>query len=102
VEALTERVAALPDIEHIIVGGAIANFTNVKKTFAGIIAGFRNVRAKGKLKNVNIWVRRGGPYEKEGLEAMRALEQEGFKIHVYDRYTPLTDIVDYALQGKTN
>ena len=102
VEALTERVAALPDIEHIIVGGAIANFTNVKKTFAGIIAGFRNVRAKGKLKNVHIWVRRGGPYEKEGLEAMRALEQEGFKIHVYDRYTPLTDIVDYALQGKTN
>lgn len=102
VEALTERVASLPDIKHIIVGGAIANFTNVKKTFAGIIAGFRNVRAKGKLKDVNIWVRRGGPFEKEGLEAMRALEQEGFKIHVYDRYTPLTDIVDYALQGKTN
>ena len=102
VEALTERVAALPNIEHIIVGGAIANFTNVKKTFAGIIAGFRNVRAKGKLKDVNIWVRRGGPFEKEGLDAMRALEQEGFKIHVYDRYTPLTDIVDYALQGKTN
>jgi len=100
VEALTERVASLPGIEHIIVGGAIANFTNVKKTFAGIIAGFRNVRAKGKLKDVNIWVRRGGPFEKEGLEAMRALEQEGFKIHVYDRYTPLTDIVDYALQGK--
>jgi len=100
VEALTERVAALPDIKHIIVGGAIANFTNVKKTFAGIIAGFRNVRAKGKLKDVHIWVRRGGPFEKEGLEAMRALEQEGFKIHVYDRYTPLTDIVDYALKGK--
>lgn len=102
VEALTERVASLPNIEHIIVGGAIANFTNVKKTFAGIIAGFRNVRAKGKLQNVNIWVRRGGPFEKEGLEAMRALEQEGFKIHVYDRYTPLTDIVDYALQGGGN
>src|SRR3989337_1504367 len=100
VEALTERVAALPDIEHIIVGGAIANFTNRKKTFAGIIAGFRNVRAKGKLKDVNIWVRRGGPYEKEGLEAIRALEQEGFKIHVYDRYKPLTAKVDYALQGE--
>lgn len=98
VEALTERICALPKIKHIIVGGAIANFTNVKKTFAGIIAGFRNARAKGRLKGVHIWVRRGGPYEKEGLEAMRALEQEGFKIHVYDRYTPLTDIVDYALK----
>lgn len=101
VEALTERVCSLPDIKHVIVGGAIANFTNVKKTFAGIIAGFRNVRSKGKLKDVHIWVRRGGPYEKEGLEAMRALEQEGFKIHVYDRHTPLTDVVDYALkEGK--
>ena len=100
VEALTERVCSLPGLKHVIVGGAIANFTNVKKTFAGIIAGFRNVRAKGKLKNVHIWVRRGGPYEKEGLEAMRALEQDGFKIHVYDRYTPLTDIVDYAIKEK--
>jgi hypothetical protein len=31
---------------------------------------------------------------------MRALEQEGFNIRVYDRYTPLTDIVDFAIQGK--
>ncbi len=54
VEALTERVCSLPGLKHVIVGGAIANFTNVKKTFAGIIAGFRNVRAKGKLKNVQI------------------------------------------------
>lgn len=100
VEALTERICALPNVRHIIVGGAIANFTNVKKTFAGIIAGFRNSRAKGKLnEDVHIWVRRGGPYEKEGLEAMRTLAQNGFKIHVYDRYTPLTDIVDYALKG---
>ena len=100
VEALTERVCSLPDIKHVIVGGAIANFTNVKKTFAGIIAGFRNVRSKGKLKDVQIWVRRGGPYEKEGLEAMRNLEREGFNIHVYDRNTPLTDIVDYAIKGE--
>lgn len=100
VEALTERVCALPNVKHIIVGGAIANFTNVKKTFAGIIAGFRNAKAKGRMKDVHIWVRRGGPYEKEGLEAMRALTAEGFNIHVYDRYTPLTDIVDYALKGE--
>lgn len=100
VEALTERVCALPNVKHIIVGGAIANFTNVKKTFAGIIAGFRNAKAKGRMKDVHIWVRRGGPYEKEGLEAMRTLTAEGFNIHVYDRYTPLTDIVDYALKGE--
>jgi ATP-citrate lyase beta-subunit len=98
VEALTERVCSLPNIKHIMVGGAIANFTNVKKTFAGIISGFRKAKAEDKLKGVKIWVRRGGPFEKEGLAAMEALKDEGFDIQVYDRYTPLTDIVDMALK----
>ena len=100
VEVLTEKVASLPDIKHIIVGGAIANFTDVKKTFGGIIAGFRKAKADGKLKGVKIWVRRGGPNEKEGLELMRKLKDDGFDIQVYDRKTPLTDIVDMALQKK--
>ena len=98
VEALTERVCSLPKIKRIIVGGAIANFTNVKKTFAGIISGFRKAKSQGKLKGVSIWVRRGGPFEKDGLAAMEALKDEGFDIHVFDRYTPLTDIVDMSLK----
>ena len=98
VEVLTEKVCSLPGIKNIIVGGAIANFTDVKKTFGGIIAGFRKAKAEGKLDGVKIWVRRGGPREQEGLEAMRALHGEGFDIHVFDRHTPLTDIVDMALQ----
>ncbi len=100
VEVLTEKVCSLPGIKNIIVGGAIANFTDVKKTFGGIIAGFRKAKDDGKLKGVKVWVRRGGPREKEGLEAMKALREEGFDIHVYDRHTPLTDIVDMALQKK--
>jgi ATP-citrate lyase beta-subunit len=99
VEALTDKVCSLPGIKNIIVGGAIANFTDVKKTFGGIIAGFRKAQAEGKLDGVKIWVRRGGPREKEGLDAMRALRDEGFDIHVFDRHTPLTDIVDNALQA---
>jgi ATP-citrate lyase beta-subunit len=98
VEVLTEKVCSLPGIKNIIVGGAIANFTDVKKTFGGIIAGFRKAKSEGKLNGVKIWVRRGGPREKEGLDAMKALREEGFDIHVYDRHTPLTDIVDMALQ----
>lgn len=100
VEVLTEKVCSLPGIKNIIVGGAIANFTDVKKTFGGIINGFRKAKAEGKLNGVKIWVRRGGPREKEGLDAMRALRDEGFDIHVFDRHTPLTDIVDMALQSK--
>ncbi len=100
VEALTEKVCDLPGIKRVIVGGAIANFTDVKKTFGGIIAGFRKAKAKGKMSKVQIWVRRGGPREKEGLAAMRELAKEGFKINVFDRTTPLTDIVDMALGKK--
>jgi ATP-citrate lyase beta-subunit len=98
VEVLTEKVCSLPGIKNIIVGGAIANFTDVKKTFGGIIAGFRKAKAEGKLNGVKIWVRRGGPREREGLDAMRALREEGFDIQVFDRHTPLTDIVDMALE----
>jgi ATP-citrate lyase beta-subunit len=98
VEVLTDKVCSLPGIKNIIVGGAIANFTDVKKTFGGIINGFRKAKSEGKLKDVKIWVRRGGPREKEGLDAMRALKDEGFDINVFDRNTPLTDIVDKALQ----
>lgn len=100
VEVLTEKVCSLPGIQHIIVGGAIANFTDVKKTFGGIINAFRKAKADGKLNGVKIWVRRGGPNEKEGLAAMRALQEEGFDIEVFDRRTPLTDIVDMALAKK--
>ncbi len=100
VEVLTEKICSLPDIKHIIVGGAIANFTDVKKTFGGIINAFRKAKGEGKLKGVKIWVRRGGPNELQGLAAMRALEDEGFDIHVFDRTTPLTDIVDMAMAAQ--
>ena len=100
VEVLTEKVCSLPGITHIIVGGAIANFTDVLKTFGGIIKAFRKAKAEGKLDHVRIWVRRGGPNEKQGLAAMRILQDEGFDIHVFDRTTPLTDIVDMAMAAK--
>ncbi|WP_447970287.1 ATP citrate lyase citrate-binding domain-containing protein [Nitrospira sp. M1] len=101
VEVLTEKVCSLPKLKHIIVGGAIANFTDVKKTFGGIINAFRKAKAEGKLDGVKIWVRRGGPNEKQGLASMRALQDEGFDIHVFDRTTPLTDIVDMAMAAKS-
>ncbi|GMT42589.1 MAG: ATP citrate lyase [bacterium] len=100
VEALTDKVCSLPGVKNIIVGGAIANFTDVKVTFAGIINGFRKAKKQGKLEGVRIWVRRGGPNETAGLADMRELKNEGFDIEVYDRYTPLTDIVNMAIGEK--
>src|SRR5574337_1501720 len=52
VEVLTDKVCSLPGIKNIIVGGAIANFTDVKKTFGGIINGFRKAKSEGDRKSV--------------------------------------------------
>jgi len=101
VEALTERVCSIKGIKRIIIGGAIANFTDVKKTFTGIIQGLRNVRHRGGMgDNVDIWVRRGGPNEEEALREIRKISDEGFRIRVFDRKTALTDIVDMAFAEK--
>jgi ATP-citrate lyase beta-subunit len=98
VAALTERVCSIKGIKRIIIGGAIANFTDVKKTFTGIIQGLRTVRRCGKMGDkVDIWVRRGGPNEEEALREIRKISDEGFRIRVFDRKTALTDIVDMAL-----
>ncbi|HIC12965.1 MAG TPA: ATPase, partial [Sulfurimonas sp.] len=48
-----------------IIGGAIANFTDVAKTFTGIIQAFEIYADKMKAIDLKIYVRRGGPnYEK--------------------------------------
>ena len=61
VEVLTEKICSLPRIKNIIVGGAIANFTDVKKTFGGIIAGFRKAKSEGKLNGVRSGSSRRSP-----------------------------------------
>jgi len=86
--------------KFLFIAGGIANFTNVKATFMGIVGAFRKYVDQLKKANVQIFVRRGGPYEKEGLQLMKDIGKElGLPIEVHDRYTPLTRIVPLALKG---
>ncbi|WP_371804382.1 ATP citrate lyase citrate-binding domain-containing protein [Candidatus Lokiarchaeum ossiferum] len=86
--------------KYLFIAGGIANFTNVKATFSGIVKAFRKKVDQLKKANVKIYVRRGGPYEKEGLQMMKEIGTElGLDIEVHDRYTPLTRIVPLALKG---
>ena len=81
--------------KYLIIGGGIANFTDVKATFTGIVNAIRNSVDKLKKANVKIFVRRGGPNEKQGLELMKKVgEETGIPIEVYDRYTHMTRVVD--------
>jgi hypothetical protein len=54
----------------LIIGGGIANFTNVAETFRGIIRAISGFKDKLLEHNVKIYVRRGGPNYQEGLQMM--------------------------------
>ncbi len=89
-----------PGGKILIIGGGIANFTDVAKTFKGIIRALREYKDKLKENNVKIYVRRGGPNYKEGLKMMKSLGEElGIPIEVYGPELPMTRVVTLALSG---
>lgn len=82
----------------LIIGGSIANFTDVAKTFDGIIKAFKEMSEKMKEVGTRIFVRRGGPNYEIGLKNMEtAARQLGLPIEVYGPETHLTDIVRKAM-----
>ncbi len=82
----------------LIIGGAIANFTDVAKTFEGIIDAMKEYADKLKEVGVKIYVRRGGPNYEIGLQKIKkAAEELGLPIEVYGPETHMTEIVKKAL-----
>ncbi len=89
-----------PKGKILLIGGGIANFTDVAATFKGIIRALEEYQKKLQENMVKIFVRRGGPNYKEGLMKMRALgEKLGVPIEVYGPETHMTRIVAMALKG---
>lgn len=85
--------------KYLLIGGGIANFTDVAKTFTGIIQALEQYKDKLRENNVKIYVRRGGPNYREGLENMRRLgERIGVPLEVYGPETHMTRIVSLALE----
>ena len=100
VKALSEKVFNLPGITDVIINGGIANFTDVYKTFGGIIDAIHANRKKLVGGKIRLWVRRGGPNEEVALPMIGKLAEEGFAIKVYDRHLGLTDVVDMAIAAQ--
>jgi ATP citrate (pro-S)-lyase len=89
-----------PKGKFLLIGGGIANFTDVAKTFKGIIRALKEYKPKLQENKIKIYVRRGGPNYKEGLKNMRELGKElGVPIEVYGPETHMTRIVSLALKG---
>ncbi len=85
--------------KFLLIGGGIANFTDVANTFKGIIRALTEYQKKLQENKVKIYVRRGGPNYQEGLSQMRELgEKIGVPIEVYGPETHMTKIVSMALK----
>ncbi|KNA08857.1 hypothetical protein SOVF_158940 [Spinacia oleracea] len=82
----------------LLIGGGIANFTDVAATFSGIIRALREKESKLKAARMHLFVRRGGPNYQTGLKKMRALGEElGVPIEVYGPEATMTGICKQAI-----
>lgn len=83
----------------LIVGGGIANFTDVAETFKGIIQAFQQYAKELRDNKVKILVRRGGPNAEQGLRAMSSLKSShGLDILVFGVDTTITSIVPLGMK----
>lgn len=74
----------------LFIGGAVANFTNISKTFSGIIRAIEERSDDLRATQVKVFVRRGGPQQEEGLRKMhKTLEEQGLLGSVFDQSTPI-------------
>jgi ATP citrate (pro-S)-lyase len=87
-----------PKGKVLIIGGGIANFTDVAATFTGIQKAMKQYSDELLLSKVDIWVRRAGPNYQEGLKNMRiTADSLGLPIHLYGPETHITAVVPLAL-----
>lgn len=61
-------------VQVLIIGGGIANFTDVAATFTGIITALKQYAEELRDGNISIWVRRAGPNYQEVCGARHMTE----------------------------
>jgi ATP citrate (pro-S)-lyase len=84
----------------LVIGGGVANFTDVRLTFRGVIRALDEAKEELAKQGVRVFVRRGGPFEREGLAAMRRfLDGAGLLGGVAGPELPLAEVVTQALDS---
>jgi len=82
----------------LLIAGGVANFTDVRATFRGIIEALKAFEEQLKQQGIKVYVRRGGPHEREGLAAMKTyLDDLGIAGTVAGPELLLSDIVKQAV-----
>ena len=84
--------------KKLLIGGAVANFTDVAATFKGIVRALKSEVGRLRQQGVEILVRRGGPNYQEGLEMMNGFGKEvGVKVVTFGPETAMTAIVKMGI-----
>jgi len=84
----------------LILAGGVANFTDVKATFKGIIKALDDVKDDMAKQGIKVYVRRGGPNQEAGLAHMKEyLEKNNLYGHVQGPDLVLTEIVKKAVKN---
>jgi ATP-citrate lyase beta-subunit len=97
-DLMTRKVS--PQGKVLIIGGGIANFTDVSKTFDGVIEALTEYAPKLKEGGIRIYVRRAGPNYVVGLAKIReAAQRLGLAMEVYGPELHMTSIVKKALDS---
>lgn len=97
-EVLALMLASMAPKKALVIAGGVANFTDVKTTFGGIIDALTEYADALRAGNVRVYVRRGGPNETEGLARMGTfLEKERLLGSVYGSDAVITSAVDDAI-----
>lgn len=83
---LAKIVLAKPNLRGLWIVGGVANFTDVEATLQGIVDVLDEVRPR-----YPIVVRRAGPHEKEGMQAMRACaERNNLRMKLFGKEIPMS------------
>ncbi len=97
-EVFALMLASSAPKKALVIAGGVANFTDVKTTFGGIIDALTEYADALRAGNVRVYVRRGGPNETEGLARMGTfLEKERLLGSVYGSDAVITSAVDDAI-----
>lgn len=84
---LAKLVLSKPGLRGLWIAGGVANFTNIKETFNGIVDALDEIKP-----NYPIVVRRAGPFEKEGMELMReCAKRNGLNMKLFGKEVSMSE-----------
>ena len=97
-EVVSLILASKAKKKALVIAGGVANFTDVKATFAGIIDALAERADTLRKAGVRVFVRRGGPNEAAGLAHMEAfLCEEKLLGSIYGSGAVITSAIDDAV-----